>query len=215
MKRMLGISLACFLAAGAWSLAQEQPQEKKHSETTTKRTGPGPDVKTKSESVTGTVKEYDAGKKIKVSGPNDKTYTFELDENARVDGTIVVGQTARVEYTKDNDGKEHVTVLSSGKKAVGEATMPRSHSTMTSKHKEPGAHETKVKTGTVVGVVKEYDAGKKIVVEGPKKKDYSFDLDQNASVKGSVAVGERVKVTYKKTDGGDRVTVISRYTRKV
>ena len=48
-------------------------------------------------------------------------------------------------------------------------------------------------------MVKKYDAGKKIVVTGPKKKDYSFDLDENAAVNGDIAVGEKVKVTYSGT----------------
>ena len=94
MKRTL-VWMGVCLAAGSLALAQE-PQTKTHTETTVKQTGPGPDTKTKMESVVGTVKEYEAGKKIKISGPNDKTYSFDLDENARVSGTIVVGQKAKV-----------------------------------------------------------------------------------------------------------------------
>ena len=50
--------------------------------------------------MSGTVKEYEAGKKIKLTGPGDKTYAFELGESARVEGAIVVGQMATVKYTK-------------------------------------------------------------------------------------------------------------------
>jgi hypothetical protein len=111
MKRALVMVGVCCLAAGSLALAQE-PQTKTATETVVKQKGPGPDTKTKMESVVGTVKEYDAGKKIKISGPNDKTYSFDLDEDARIDGAIVIGQKAKVEYTKDDSGREHVTVLS-------------------------------------------------------------------------------------------------------
>lgn len=71
--------------------------------------------------------------------------------------------------------------------------------------------KTGTKTETVVGAVKEYEAGKKIVVTGPGKKDYSFDLEENAGVMGDIAVGETVKVTDSKTDGGPRVTIVAPY----
>lgn len=73
---------------------------------------PGPDVKTKTETVVGTVKQYEAGKKIKVTGPGGKDVSFDLDTSVTVNGAIAVGQRVSVEYTKSNDGKEHVTVLS-------------------------------------------------------------------------------------------------------
>ena len=84
--------------------------------------------------------------------------------------------------------------------------------TMT-KHKGPGP-DTKTTTKWVVGTVKEYDAGKKIVVVGPKKKDYSFDLDQNAGVTGDIAAGTKVKVTYTKDDNGQKVTTVAPYGKK-
>jgi hypothetical protein len=213
MKRVLAMVGVC-LAAGSLALAQE-PQTKTHTETTIKQTGPGPDTKTKMESVVGTVKEYEAGKKIKISGPNDKTYTFDLDEDARINGAIVVGQKAKVEFTKDNSGREHVSVLSeaSASSKMG-ATMPKSYTEQTVKHNDPNGPDTKVKTETVVGTVKEYTAGKKIVVNGPNDKSYSFDLDENAAIRHPVAVGDRVKVTYQKGDAGDKVTVISHYGTK-
>lgn len=72
---------------------------------------PGPDVKTKMEVVVGTVKEYEAGKKIKVTGPEGKDVSFDLDEGVTVNGAIAAGRRVKVEYTK-SEGKEHVTVLS-------------------------------------------------------------------------------------------------------
>ena len=63
----------------------------------------------------------------------------------------------------------------------------------------------------MIGTVKEYEPGKKIKVVGPKDKDFSFDLDENVGMKGPVAVGDRVKVTYTKTDSGQKVTIVEPY----
>ena len=189
------------------------------SESKTKEKGAQGTMTTKTKTASGTVKEYEAGKKIKIVGPGDKTYTFDLDEGARVDGNIAVGQMAKVEYTKDAAGKDHVTVLSEGKAAMSSAPSTAMaaeshaahggsmHSESVTKSKGPGPN-TKTKTETVIGTVKTYEAGKKITVTGPKNKDYTFDLDENVAMKGTANVGDRVKVTYSKTDGGDKVTTI-------
>jgi hypothetical protein len=211
------ITVLAFLATGI-ALGQAQSSESVKKEKTSEGT-----IKTRSKTVTGTVKEYEAGKKIKITGAADKNYSFDLDEDARVEGTITVGQTARVEYTKDNDGKEHVTVLSEANAAAhpfrtaaegaevrashGGGTM---HVESTTKQKGPGPN-TKVKTETVIGAVKEYEAGKKITVTGPKDKDYTFTIDENVAMKGAVNVGGRVKVSYTKSDGGDKVTTVVAY----
>jgi hypothetical protein len=209
MKRLATAAVAlCFVAGAATA---QTTQQKAHTETTVKQTGPGPDSKMKGETVVGTVKEYEAGKKIKISGPGDKTYTFDLDEGAKVDGTIVVGQMAKVTYHKMDNGTEHVSVIS---KASAQdqmaASAPKVHSESTVKHEGPGP-DTKMKSEVVIGTVKEYEPGKKIKVVGPKDKDFSFDLDENVGMKGPVAVGDRVKVTYTKTNSGQKVTTVEPY----
>ena len=207
MKRITGMAIALCVAVGGGAFALGQ--EKQHTETTVKKTGPGPDVKTKTETVVGTVKDYEAGKKIKVEGPGGKDYSFDLDENAKLQGSVIVGQMAKVTYYKDNDGRERVTVLSEAPKgAQASASAPRLHSESTVKHKGPGP-DTTAKSEVVVGTVKEYEPGKKIKVTGPGDKDYSFDLDENASMKASnVAVGQRVKVTYLKGEHGYKATLV-------
>jgi hypothetical protein len=217
-KRMPGISvLALGLLVGAGAVARAQ--EPAHTETEVKHTGAGPNTKSKTESVTGTVKEYEAGKRIKMTGPGDKTYTFDLDENARVEGSIAVGQAAKVTFTKSSDGVERVTVISEGSGAHGAtgamgssaaAAGERMKVETETKHTGVGPN-TKTKTETVVGTVKKFEAGKSIEVTGPGDKNYSFDLDDSAGVKGNVAVGDRVKVTYTKTDSGDKVTTVQPY----
>jgi hypothetical protein len=202
------------ILAGGYAFAQDA-STKTHTESTTKYTGPGTDSKVKTENVHGTVKEYEAGKKIKISGPNGKTFAFDLDEDAKVDGTILVGQMANVSYVKGSDGREHVAIVSAAtREAIETAALPKSHTETTVKQTAPGMHDTKVKTETVIGVVKEFDAGKKIVVTGPKSKDYTFDLDENVSMTSPVAVGDRVKVSYQKGNAGEKVTIVARYNGK-
>ena len=108
MKRALVLVGVC-LAAGSLALAQE-PQTKTHTETTVKHSGPGPDAKTKMESVVGTVKEYEAGKKIKVTGPGDKDFSFDLDEGVGLQGNVAVGERVKVTYTKMPNGNK-VTMI--------------------------------------------------------------------------------------------------------
>ncbi|SRR6266536_3899074 len=212
MKRVIGIAAAfCFLIGAQAALAQTTA----HTETKMKQTGPGPNVKVKTETVVGTVKEYEAGKKIKITGPNNKNYSFDLDETVRVDGAVTVGQMAKVEWAKGKDGKERVNVIAlyTAPPGVGTAastakTMPAVHQKTEKVVHKPGP-DIKVKTETVIGTVKEYEPGKKIKVTGPNDKDYSFDLDENVSMKKPVAVGQRVKVEYTKGDMGNHVSVVS------
>lgn len=212
MKRILSTAVGVGLLIGSQALAQTP--EKKVVETTTKQTGPGATLKSETQSVTGTVKEYAAGKKIKLSGPADKSYSFDLTEAARVDGVIVVGQMATVQFTKGTDGKETVAVVSEATaNAVTAAGAPKMHSESTMKSTGPDA-TVKTKTETVVGTVKAYEVGKSIKVTGPKDKDYSFDLTDMAALKNAVSVGERVKVTFTKSDSGDKATTIVPYPNK-
>jgi hypothetical protein len=219
MKKVATLAVASLFAAGISGIAMAQ-EPKTHTETTTKQKGPGPDMKTKSETVTGTVKSYTAGKSIKVEGPGGKNYSFDLDEVARVEGNVAEGSMVKVTYYKANDGREHVTVLSeskgphgahmmnsSGSNGQAAATGERVHSESTTKQTGSGP-DARSKTEVVIGNVKKYEAGKKITVEGPKDKDYTFDLDEGATINPSVAVGQRVKVTYTKTNNGQKVTMI-------
>src|SRR6266542_5904740 len=125
MKRVIGIAAAfCFLVGAQAALAQTSV----HKETKMKQTGPGPNVKVKTETVVGTVKEYEAGKKIKITGPNNKDYSFDLDETVRVDGTIAVGEMAKVEWVKGDNGKQRVTVIApySAPSGVGTGSTAKS-----------------------------------------------------------------------------------------
>lgn len=212
MKRIVGTAIGLCLLAGG--LAVAQTPEKKAVETTTKQTGPGATLKTETQSVSGTVQEYEAGKKIKLSGPGDKAYSFDLGDTAMVEGAIVVGQMATVQYFKGTDGKENVTVVSNATaNAVTAADAPKMHSESITKSSGPAA-STKTKSELVIGIVKEYEKGKSIKVTGPDSKDYSFDLTGMPALKTAVTVGERVKVTFTKSDNGAKVATIVAYPHK-
>ena len=214
MKTILAAAAAlCFLGGAQATLAQT----KVHTESKVKEAGPGPNVKVKSQTTVGTVKEYEAGRKIKIIGPQDKTYSFALDQDARVIGKIAPGETATVTWKKDTNGKEHVSVIEgSGTPqraaevapkgpAEGNAMRMKSEKTV----HQPGA-DTRIKTEVVVGTVKDFEPGKRITVTGPDEKDYSFALDEGVGMNGKVVVGSRVRVEYtKRNDGTDHVTVVS------
>ncbi len=112
MKKLLGaaVVLACGIAGTA--LAQTS-----HTESTTKHTDRDRIPKTKTETVVGIVKEYEAERASRSQVPT-RRIEFDLDENARVSGNIVVGKMARVEYRKDDSGREHVVVISDSTKAT-------------------------------------------------------------------------------------------------
>jgi hypothetical protein len=162
IERMVGIgAVLCLLVASPSAPAQTRI----HTESKTKQTGPGPDTKIKSESVVGTVKEYVAGRKIKISGPNDKVYSFDLHAAVRVNGIVAIGQMAKVAWTKEG-GRERVTVIapyavgirsSTAKRMPAGRDMHRKSETTTHK---PGPN-VKTKTEVVVGTVREYEVGKK------------------------------------------------------
>jgi hypothetical protein len=206
MKNILVLAAAiAVLSGGHQAIAQTST----HKEKVVKHEGPGLDTKTKTETVVGVVKRYEPGKEIEILGPKDKTHSFDLDENAQVHGAILVGQKATVRFTKAADGTERVLVLSNSQGAApSAAAAPKVHMESTMTHEGPGP-DAKTRTKVVIGTVKEYLAGEKIKVIGPKEKKYTFDLDENVAVKGVITPGQRVKVEYTKHDGTEHVVIIS------
>jgi hypothetical protein len=122
MKRIQ--ATAALIAFGAATLAIGQtasttpaPGSTMHMESTTKEKGPGPNTKVKTEIVVGSVKTYEAGKKITVTGPKDKDYSFDLDENVTMQGSAVnVGDKVKVTYVKGDNGNK-ATIIGPAKAA--------------------------------------------------------------------------------------------------
>lgn len=188
-------------------------QERVHTESKTKQAGPGPNVVTKTETVTGVVRAYQAGKKIEIAGPNDKRYSFDLDGGARIDGPVTVGQMARVDWVK-RDGRERVTVIAPYgvgiRSSAGEPRKPGStmRAESTKRIRQPGP-DVKTTSGVVVGTVKAYRAGRTLTVNGPYGQDYAFDLAGGIAIPGGVTVGRKVRIEYRKSADGNQITAIA------
>lgn len=201
MRRALAFGSVLLLVSGGAAAAAAQTRV--HTESKTKQTGPGPNIVTRTETVTGVVKEYQAGKKIEIAGPNDKRYSFDLDGAARVDGPVVVGQMARVDWVK-KDGRQRVTVVApyafGVRKTDGSTKRPNSG---TERHPEDPA------SGTVIGTVKLYTAGRSLTVNGPAGRDYTFALGPGVAVPAGLDVGRTVRIEYRKAPRGKEATAIA------
>lgn len=106
---------------------------------------------------------------------------------------------------------------------VGQSTASTAPGGMTQekttekKVKDPNGPDTKSKTTSVIGTVKEYEAGKSIKVATSKHHTKSFDLnakDTTATVDPAVAVGSKVKVTDAKDPNGNHTITVSPYEGK-
>lgn len=113
----MALSAAAIFAVAYTAAAQTNTADtsgKTMAQTTeTKHTGPGPNTKTKGKKVIGTVKSLEAGKKIVVTGPKNKDYSFDLDDKdmtANVDPAIAVGNKVEVIESTDDAGKKMLKV---------------------------------------------------------------------------------------------------------
>lgn len=104
-----------FAAAASPALGQT----KTLTEWASARTG---DSGARTHAVSGTVKEYEPGLMIVLLGPDDRSHSFDLDANVRVDGIVIEGQGARVVYVRDNRGRERVMVISAALKDAAAAS---------------------------------------------------------------------------------------------
>lgn len=102
-------SLAAGLLVVGCSSGPETKVEKEGPATVVEQTGPGENVKTTM--VTGVVTKYDLGKEIAVRAEDGNDHDFQLDEGARVEGTVEIGKPATIHYT-ESGGKKQVTVVS-------------------------------------------------------------------------------------------------------
>ncbi|HET7451419.1 MAG TPA: hypothetical protein VFL12_01640 [Thermoanaerobaculia bacterium] len=142
-KNWMALSAAALFAvaysasAQSSSTADSSATGKTMAQTTeTKHTGPGPNTKTKGKTVIGTVKTYDAGKKIVVTGPKDKDYSFDLDDKdmtTNVDPAVAVGNKVKVHESTDDSGKKMLTVSP----YTGKSAMHHSKKSSMSKESSP------------------------------------------------------------------------------
>ena len=101
--------LAVLLLGGSAAFAQDKPMEKTDEKKVTTSDGT---MKSKNHTVVGTVKEFEAGKKIKVL-VGKKTHSFTLDSksvNTTVDPSVAVGTKVKIVESKDANGIKSLTV---------------------------------------------------------------------------------------------------------
>ena len=117
-RNILMILAAGVLACGT-ALAQDaakstdNPNEAVEQKSVTKHKGPGKNTKMKSHTVTGTVKEYEAGKDIEITTAKNNDEKFDLsdkDTTATVSPDVAVGKKVKAVQTTDDNGHKTLTV---------------------------------------------------------------------------------------------------------
>lgn len=110
MNRKFFVSaLSALLLGGTAAFADDKPMERTDEKKVTTTDGT---MKSKDHVVVGTVKEFEAGKKIKVL-VGKKTHSFDLDEksvNTSVDPAVAVGTKVKIIESKDANGIKTLTV---------------------------------------------------------------------------------------------------------
>jgi hypothetical protein len=102
-------ALSILFLGGFAAVAQDKPVEKTVEKTTTSASGT---TKSKDHSVVGTVKSYEAGKKIKVL-VGKKTHSFTLNSKSvgtTVDPSVAVGSKVKVVQSTDANGIKTLTI---------------------------------------------------------------------------------------------------------
>ena len=115
---LAALAAASLLVGVHCATHKEVKVEQEGSTTTMKQTGPGENVKTTV--VTGVVTKYEPGNELEIRPADGNMHDFDLEDDVKIDGMIIVGQPATVTYT-DVGGKKHVTIIASGAAPSGVA----------------------------------------------------------------------------------------------
>ncbi len=102
-RKFFAATLSALLLGGGLALAQDKPMEKTDEKKVTTESGT---MKSKTHTVVGTVKKYEAGKEIKVL-VGKKTRTFALDSTkvaTTVDPAVAVGSKVKIIESKNAEG---------------------------------------------------------------------------------------------------------------
>lgn len=117
-------------------------------------------------------------------------------------GALLLGTTAFAQQPSTTKKTTETTVATGGQVEKTEEKTVKSP-----------AGKTKAKTLTVIGTVKEFEAGKSIKVATSKKKSHKFSLnakDVGVTVDPEVAVGVKVKVVQTTDENGIKTLTISK-----
>ncbi len=108
-RKFFASTLSVLLLGGTAAFGDDKPMEKTDEKKVTTSAGT---MKSKDHIVVGTVKEYEAGKELKVL-VGKKTHSFTLDSkdvNVSVDPAVAVGTKVKVIESKDGSGIKTLTV---------------------------------------------------------------------------------------------------------
>ncbi len=108
-RKFFASAVSALLLGGTGVFADDKPMEKTDEKKVTTTAGT---TKSKDHIVVGTVKEFEAGKQIKVL-VGKKTHSFALDSkgvNTSVDPAVAVGSKVKVIESKDASGIKTLTV---------------------------------------------------------------------------------------------------------
>jgi len=110
MKRnIFAAAVSVLMLGGLAALAQDTSMEKTEKKSVTTTAGT---MKSKTYTIVGKVKEYEAGKELKVL-VGKKTHSFKLDSksmSATVDPAVAVGSKVKVVESKNAEGIKTITV---------------------------------------------------------------------------------------------------------
>jgi hypothetical protein len=108
-RKIFATAVSVLLLGGTAGVAQEKPMEKTEEK---KVATTGGTAKSKTHTIVGTVKEYEAGKELKVL-VGKKTHSFSLDSktvNTTVDPSVAVGSKVKIIESKNAEGIKTLTV---------------------------------------------------------------------------------------------------------
>ena len=108
-RKIFATALSVLFLGGTVGVAQDKPMEKTEEKKVTTSDGT---AKSKSHTIVGTVKEYEAGKELKVL-VGKKTHSYSLDSktvNTIVDPSVAVGSKVKIIETKNAEGIKTLTV---------------------------------------------------------------------------------------------------------
>jgi hypothetical protein len=101
-----GVAFAQDASTDSTKTAVEQKSVTKHK-------GPGPNTKTKTHTMTGVVKEYEAGKNIEITTAKNKDEKIDLtdkDLTATISPDVAVGKKVKAVEKTDDNGKKTLTI---------------------------------------------------------------------------------------------------------
>ena len=108
-RKVFASALSVLLLGAPAAFAQDKPMEKTDEKKVTTESGTS---KSKTHTYVGTVKEFEAGKEIKVV-VGKKTHKFSLDKpsvETTVDPSVAVGKKVRIVETKNAEGVKSLKI---------------------------------------------------------------------------------------------------------